>query len=75
MKNGAETGMVHSATVRFSDVINLSTPEAEYRLKHLAFDYLDSCPGRDEAAKNVSLHSVCRILLRVGLSFPTILEI
>ena len=64
LKKGAETGNSLSAKVKFSDTVSLSTPQAEYRLKHLAFDYLDSCPGPDEAAKNVALHGACRRLLR-----------
>lgn len=64
MKKGAETGMVHSATVRFSDTVRLSTPHAKYRLKHLAFDYLDSFSGPAEAVQNVALHGACRRLLR-----------
>jgi hypothetical protein len=53
-----------SASVRFSDTIYLSVPEAEFRLKRLAFDYLKSNPGDSSAAKNHHVHSNCHALLR-----------
>lgn len=64
LKKGASNENVHSATIRFSDFITLSTPQAEYRIKHLAFDYLNSFPGPDDAAKNRRIHSQCRSLLK-----------
>lgn len=65
LKKGATNGKTQFATMRFSDFVTLSTLQAEYRIKHLAFDYLNSCPGPDEAAKNHRIHSVCRQLLRI----------
>lgn len=38
--------------MRFSDSIRLTVPEAEFRLKRLAYDYYTSNPGDDSAAKN-----------------------
>lgn len=64
LKKDTASEKVHSATVRFSDTTTLSTPQAEYRIKHLAFDHLNSCPGPDEAAKNHRVHRTCRGLLR-----------
>lgn len=62
--SGGSTGASHSASVRISDVLTLSPPEAEFRLKRLAMEYLESNPGPDEAAKNIALHSRARFLLR-----------
>lgn len=63
LKKGATNEKVHSAMIRFSDFVTLSTPQAEYRIKNLAFDYLNSFPGPDEAAKNRRVHGTCRRLL------------
>ncbi len=53
-----------SASVRFSDTIYLSVPEAEFRLKRLAIDYLKSNPGDDSAAKNHHVHNQSHALLK-----------
>lgn len=74
LKKGATNEKTHSATIRFSDFVTLSTPQADYRIKHLAFDYLNSCPGPDEAAKNHRVHSACRQLLRNEPLFKRELE-
>ena len=47
-----------------SDTVFLSIPQAEYRLKRLAYDYLHSYPGPDEAAKNHFVHNSSHKLLR-----------
>ena len=61
---GAATDISQSASIRFSDTIRLSTPQAEYRLKRLAFDYMKSFPGPDAAAKNHRVHNDCNRLLK-----------
>ncbi|MCJ1401666.1 hypothetical protein MMC11_004883 [Xylographa trunciseda] len=58
-----------SATVRFAESVNISTPAAEYRLKRMALEYLRSKPGPDEAAKNHFVHHNCRHLLN-GKTLP-----
>ena len=54
------------STIRFSDTIRISIPEAEFRLKRLAFDYSKSNPGDDSAAKNHVVHYYCYRLLKGG---------
>ena len=60
--NSAEASQ--TASVRLSDTVTLSTPLAEYRLKHLAYTYMKSHPGPDEAPKNHCVHIDCFHLLR-----------
>ena len=51
------TESCRSGSVKLSDTVGLSTPDAEYRLKRLAYDYMHSYPGPDEAAKNHRVHN------------------
>lgn len=60
---GSSSGQSLSASVKFSDFIQLSIPEAEFRLKRLAYDYLKSHPGDDSAAKNHYIHGHCHAVL------------
>ena len=69
VQQGAFTGQSLSASVRFSDFIHLSIPEAEFRLKRLAYDYLTSQPGDDSAAKNHFVHGRCHEILK-GATLP-----
>ena len=52
-----------SESVRFSDVLHLSVSEAEFRLRRLAYDYMKSNPGHNDAAKNRVIHYACHGLL------------
>lgn len=61
---GATTGQSLSASIRFSDSIYLSVPEAEHRLKRLVFIYMKSHPGDPSAAKNHQIHSLISRLVR-----------
>lgn len=62
---GSSTGeALSTSSVRFSDSINLSIPEAEFRLKRMAFDYLSSKPGEESAAKNHEVRYYCNALLK-----------
>lgn len=58
------SGASHSASVRVSDVLTLSSYEAEFRLKRLATEYFESHPGPDDAAKNHASHYRARFLLQ-----------
>lgn len=53
-----------SASVRFSDTIHLPIPEAEFRIRRLAYDYLKSNPGHKDAAKSRVIHYACYRLLQ-----------
>ena len=61
---GSNSSISQAASVRFSDSVTLSTSQAEYRLKKLAYEYLSAFPGPDEAPKNHRVHYFCRKLLR-----------
>lgn len=58
------TGASFISLVRFSDTIQISIPEAEFRLKRLACDYMHSNPGDSFAARNHAVHHYCSTLLR-----------
>ncbi|MCJ1228936.1 hypothetical protein MMC12_005600 [Toensbergia leucococca] len=58
------TGSNQSDFIKFSDTANLARPEAEHRLKRLAWEYMHSNPGPDEAAKNHRTHGGCNRLLQ-----------
>ena len=69
------SGQVLSASsVRFSDFAQLSIPEAMFRLKRLASDYLKSQPGNDSAAKNHYIHGRCHAILRGATLAPDQIE-
>lgn len=63
LEKSDSTSTSHSASIRFSDAVTLSTPQAEYRLKRLAFDYMRSYPGPNAAAKNHFVHNYSNRLL------------
>ncbi|MCJ1271269.1 hypothetical protein MMC22_011169 [Lobaria immixta] len=69
VQKSSSTGSSQSASIRFSDTISLSTSEAEFRIKRLAYDYMKSNPGPDAAAKNHRVHGNCNRLLR-GENIP-----
>ena len=64
VKKGDVTGPSQSASIRFSDTVTLSTPQAEHRLKRIAYEYVNSHPGPDAAAKNHFVHGKCGLLLQ-----------
>lgn len=64
IEKSGTTGTSQSASGKSFDTTNLLTPEAEFRVKRLAYEYMQSNPGPDEAAKNHHVHSACNRLLR-----------
>ncbi|MCJ1410049.1 hypothetical protein MMC19_004134 [Ptychographa xylographoides] len=64
------TGKSMTGSVRFSDAVTLTTPEAEFQLKRLASTYLACKPGPGSAAKNHFTYSTCNRLLD-GIEFGT----
>lgn len=69
---GSDTpGSSQSGSVRLSDSINLLTPEGEFRIKRLAYEYMKSNPGPDEAAKDHHVQGACNRLLQ-GKELPDV---
>ena len=64
LEKGVAGASSKSTLSKLADSVNLSTPDAEYRLKRLAYEYMHSYPGDDAAAKNHAVHSDCNTLLR-----------
>ena len=64
--NSDTTETTQVGSIRLSDTVSLNTPQAEYRLKRLANEYLLSYPGPDEAAKNHHVHNNSKRLLKGG---------
>ena len=63
-QGAAAEGSSHLGSVRISDLVTLSTSQAELKLTREARDYMRSFPGPDEAAKNHLTHGLCRDLLK-----------
>lgn len=61
---GSASGVTLSASVRFSDFVYLSIPEAEFPLRRHAYDYLTSKPGGNSTAKNHYVHGLCHRILQ-----------
>lgn len=74
VEHGASSGQSLIASVRFSDFVHLSIPEAEFRLRRLAYDYLTSQPGDDSAAKNHFVHGACHDVVQGKTLPPAALE-
>lgn len=70
VSQGASSGQFMSASVTFSDFVHLSIPEAEFRLRRLAYDYLTRQPGDGSAAKNHIVQGQCHAILR-GVTLST----
>ena len=64
IEGGDTSDSGQSGTVRLSDSVSLSTPEGEFRIKRLAYEYMKSDSGYDEAAKNHHVHGACNRLLQ-----------
>jgi hypothetical protein len=59
LKPISQADISREASIRFSDTITLSLPEARHRIQRLALDYMASNPGDSSAAKNHTVHSYC----------------
>lgn len=66
--------LLSASSVRYSDFALLSIPEAMFRLKRLANDYLTSQPGNDSTAKNHYIHGRCHAVLRGATLSPDQIE-
>lgn len=64
LKKGATTNDSQAGSVRFCDIVGLSTPEVEFRTIRLASQYMNSNPGDTSAPKNHAVHSRCRSLFK-----------
>ena len=53
-------------SVRLTDLVTLSMPEAKFRLTKRAYEYMHSFPGDNSAAKNIYTHRLCNTLLTGG---------